>query len=218
MTTETPGQPSQPEDASGDGPVTLEDRTEPSGQGSPDTNQGKTEPMAPDTEHPEPLAVPSLADMNVGGADPQAPPPPGRARQRPVGDRLVRPRARRPAAHGDGRGHGRTPTRTRSARRSIRRRRTGRAPGPEVPVSGTSGTSHRAPGLQGETPDGEAVESDVQGGAARLGPQALDSRDAVSPGQGDDHGVPSSGTSATPGTSEEHRIVSGVRLPEAEES
>ncbi len=36
------GAPGQPEDLQGDGPVTLEDRTAPGGQGSPDTNQGKT--------------------------------------------------------------------------------------------------------------------------------------------------------------------------------
>jgi hypothetical protein len=65
-----PGAASQPE---GDGPVTLEDRTEPGGQGSPDTNQAKTEPMAPETGHPEAPGAPSLASMNVGAGDAQAP-------------------------------------------------------------------------------------------------------------------------------------------------
>ena len=49
------GQVSEPE---GDGPVTLSDRNAPGGEGSPDTNQAKTEPMSPTPDHPEPLAVP----------------------------------------------------------------------------------------------------------------------------------------------------------------
>ena len=65
-----PGGPSQPE---GDGPVELSDRTEPGGRGSPDTNQARTEPMSPTPDHPEPVAVPTLAEMNVGSADPQSP-------------------------------------------------------------------------------------------------------------------------------------------------
>ncbi len=65
-----PGGASQPE---GDGPVTLGDRTEPGGQGSPDTNQAKAEPMSPTPDHPEPPAAPELSDMNVGAGDPQAP-------------------------------------------------------------------------------------------------------------------------------------------------
>ena len=66
-----PGGPSQPE---GDGPVTLSDRTEPGGQGSPDTNQARTEAMSPTPDHPEPAAaVPDLGAMNVGSADPQSP-------------------------------------------------------------------------------------------------------------------------------------------------
>ena len=64
-------------DPEGPGPVTLEDRTRPGGAGSPDTNQGKTEPLSPEPDHPEPLAVPELADMNVGAGDPQAPSRPG---------------------------------------------------------------------------------------------------------------------------------------------
>jgi hypothetical protein len=67
-----PGAVSQPE---GDGPVTLGDRTEPGGQGSPDTNQAKTEPMSPTPDHPEPLGAPELSSMNVGAADPQTPSP-----------------------------------------------------------------------------------------------------------------------------------------------
>lgn len=72
-----PGAASRPEDVAGDGPVTIEDRTEPGGQGSPGANQGRTEPVSPATEHPEPRAVPDLDSMNVGSADPQAPSHPG---------------------------------------------------------------------------------------------------------------------------------------------
>ena len=43
QSTDDAGQVSQPQ---GDGPVTLADRTAPGGEGSPDTNQGKTEPMS----------------------------------------------------------------------------------------------------------------------------------------------------------------------------
>lgn len=65
-----PGGASQPE---GDGPVELSDRTEPGGRGSPDTNQARTEPMSPTPDHPEPAAALTLAEMNVGSADPQSP-------------------------------------------------------------------------------------------------------------------------------------------------
>ena len=209
------GAASQPEDTSGDGPVTLSDRTEPGGQGSPDTNQGKVEPFSPTTEHPEPMGAPDLSSMNVGAADPQAP--------------------RHPASLGGGSPHtggyafepaGVQPTRMSGAGTVPADDRpgvdtttsTGRGPGPEQPVQDTTGTAQRAPGSLGETPDGEAVETDVQAGAARMGPGAVDSRDGLSPGQGDDKSVPSSGTAAAAGTSQEHRIVSGIRLPEADEA
>lgn len=60
-----------PEDESGTGPVTLGDRT--SSEGSPGSNQAKTEPMPPSGSHQEPLVPPELGDMNVGAGDPQAP-------------------------------------------------------------------------------------------------------------------------------------------------
>ncbi len=60
----TPGESSQPQDTRGDGPVDLDDRTEPGGQGSPDTNQAKTEPRPVDPEAPE------LESMNVSVNDP----------------------------------------------------------------------------------------------------------------------------------------------------
>ena len=68
--TDGTGEVSQPQ---GDGPVTLADRTAPGGEGSPDTNQGKTEPMSPTPDHPEPLAAPSLEDMSAGAASAQLP-------------------------------------------------------------------------------------------------------------------------------------------------
>ena len=71
-----PGDESRPEDTRGDGTVELSDRTEPGGQGSPDTNQGKPEP-GPAAEHEaDPRAerpAPQLSDMTVGSADPQSP-------------------------------------------------------------------------------------------------------------------------------------------------
>lgn len=179
----------RPEDKDGDGPVTLEDRTEPGGQGSPGSNQSKTEPMSPTGTHSEPLAVPDLADMNVGAADPQAPGHPAAAGSGPS---VTGGYAHEPV--------GQVPT------------------GTEKPVQHTSGVSHRAPGLDGITPDGEAVETDVQAGAARMGPQALDSTASESPGQGDDASVPIPGDTPSPGTSEEHRVVAGIKLPDADET
>ena len=209
------GAASQPEDTSGDGPVTLSDRTEPGGQGSPDTNQGKTEPFAPTTEHPEPMGAPDLSSMNVGAADPQLPSHPAAlgAGAAVTGSYADEPTGREPTRMS---GRGTVPSDDRPGIDTTAS--TGRAPGPEQPVQTTTGTAQRAPGSLGETPDGEAVSTDVQAGAARMGPDAVDSRDGLSPGQGDDQSVPSSGTAAAPGTSEEHRIVSGIRLPEADEA
>lgn len=79
-----PGAASQPEDTTGDGSVTLSDRTEPGGQGSPDTNQAKAEPV-PTNEHETdpgaPREAPSLGSMNVGVNDPQAPSHPAAGHQ-----------------------------------------------------------------------------------------------------------------------------------------
>jgi hypothetical protein len=206
------GAASQPEDLEGDGPVGLEDRVEPGGQGSPDTNQAKTEPMSPTGTHSEPLAPPDLDDMNIGGADPQAPRHPAAAGSA-TGSYAEAPAGAQPTGLG---GPGQPPDATRPEVDLASS--TGRAPGPEVPVSTSSGTAHRAPGLDGTTPDGESVDSDTSAGAARMGPAAVDSVGDPSPGQGDDQTVPSSGTSPTPGTSEEHRVVSGVKLPDADEA
>lgn len=210
-----PGAPSQPEDTSGDGPVTLAGRTEPGGQGSPDTNQARTEPIPPSGAHPEPLVVPQLDDMNVSGADPQAPRHPAALRSdlSGTGAYAVGPAGGQATGLG---GPGATPDATRPAPDLTAS--TGRAPGPEQPLQVSTGTSHRAPGLDGQTPDGESVRSDTDAGAARMGPQPLDSTAGRSPGQGDDATVPSSASSPSPGTSEEHRVVAGIKLPEADEA
>lgn len=63
--------PSQPEDVTGDGVVSLPDRVEPGGQGSPDTNQGKAEPIPASAT--EPLDAPDLEDMSIGKAPSQLP-------------------------------------------------------------------------------------------------------------------------------------------------
>lgn len=190
-----PGAASQPEDVAGDGPVTIEDRTEPGGQGSPDTNQAKTEPMSPTTAHPEPMAAPDLDSMNVGSADPQAPRHPGALRSETsatgayaheaAGQELTRLSA-----------DGTTPEAA------------------AVDTQLSTGTAHRAPGIQGETPVGESVTTDTAAGAARMGPQALDSEPSQAPGQGDDASVPSSGTSPLEGSSQEHQVVTGIKLPQ----
>ncbi len=165
--------------------------------------------------HSAPLAVPDLDSMNVGGADPQAPRHPDALRSgtSATGGYAHEPAGQQPT---DLSGHGTTPDQTRP--RIDATTSTGRAPGPEQPVQLSSGTAHRAPGLYGTTPEGESIESDVEAGAARMGPQAKDSTGDPSPGQGDDQSVPSSGTGAALGTSQEHRIVSGIRLPEPDGS
>lgn len=209
------GAPSQPEDLEGDGPVTLQDRVEPGGQGSPDTNQGKTEPMDVTGTHSEPLAPPDLAGMNVGAADPQAPRHP-----HALGSGTSATGAYAQASPGQPptglTGVGTDPDRTRPEPDPTSS--TGRSPGPEQPLRESTGTSHRAPGLEGTPAQGESVATDVEAGAARMGPQAVDSSAGQAPGQGDDHGVPSAGTSPSPGTSEEHQGVAGIRLPEADQA
>jgi hypothetical protein len=200
-----------PEDTSGDGPVTVEDRTDPGGEGSPGSNQAKAEPMSPTGTHSQPLAVPDLDDMNIGGADPQAPRHPDALRSGPsaTGAYAHEVPGQEPTRLS---ADGTTPDATRPVVDTTTS--TGRAPGPEKPVQLSSGTAHRAPGLDGQTPDGESVTTDTSAGAARMGPQALDSTAGQSPGQGDDASVPTSGTAATEGTSQEHRVVAGIKLPE----
>lgn len=204
-----------PEDENGDGPVTLSDRTAPGGQGSPGSNQARPEPVPDAGPDQDALTPPDLGSMNVGGADPQAPRHPDALRSgtSSTGAYAQADPGREPTRLS---GDGTTPD---AARPEIDpTTSTGRAPGPEQPLQQTAGTAHRAPGLDGTTPEGESVDSDTAAGAARMGPEALDSTAGRSPGQGDDATVPSSGTSAASGTSEEHRIVSGIKLPEADQA
>jgi hypothetical protein len=172
-----PGSPSQPE---GDGPVTLADRTEPGGKGSPDTNQAKTEPMSP-SDQPDPEGAPSLASMNVGTTDPQAP-----SRQ----DAGAGGQARVVAPAGSD------------------------TPGP--------GTSHHATGMQGTTPPGESVDTDVAAGAAAMqapvtsaGPSGPHGE--ASSGSGDTGPAPGPGGTPLAGSSEELPVVQGVRQPAKDE-
>ena len=202
-----------PKDETGDGPVTLEDRTERGGEGSPGSNQAKTEPMSPTGTHSEPMAPPDLDGMNVGAGNPQLPSHPALTDATTAGSYTAESPGVEPTGLS---GQGTPPPETRPEVDTTTS--TGRAPGPEKPVQDTTGTAHRVGGLNGTTPDGESVESDVQAGAARMGPTAFDSTAGESPGQGDDQGVPSSGTTPTPGTSEEHRIVAGIKLPDADEA
>ena len=176
-----PGAPSQPE---GDGPVTLDDRTEPGGAGSPDTNQGRTEPLSPTPDHPEPAAVPALSDMNVGSADPQAPSHPAALGRTPGSDASPAPAAGGGGAGGQGAG------------------------GAAV---GGAGQAQRAPGSLGVVPAGESVETDVTAGAARMaGPG---DRPGLSSGHGDTGPAPDSGDAPLEGSSEQQQIVTGTRSP-----
>jgi hypothetical protein len=209
-----PGGESTPLDTQGSGPVGLEDRTRERGTGDDDTsapasNQGKAEPMPPSPAHADPnapLAPPTLGEMNVGAADPQAPRHPAAA-----GSGLSLGAGA--AAPTDLGGPGTVPADERpvpSAGSS-----TGRGTGPEQPVSSTPGTSHRAPGLQGSTGADEAVETDVVSGASRMGPAGPGSR-PTDDEPGDAQGVPVNAHDAARGTSEEHAQVQGARTPTAD--
>ena len=180
---EQPGSVSQPE---GDGPVELSDRTEPGGQGSPDTNQAKTEPMSPTPDHPEPVAVVTLASMNVGSADPQAP---------------AHPAAAAPTA-----GFGGTPPQEPSgpdadAQRGASSTGTAqRAPGSlgDAPEGEAFGVDLQA-GAARMTPTGGPGD-----------------RPGLSSGHGDAGPSPVAGDAPLEGSSEEQQVVTGARLPIAE--
>ena len=203
------GAVSQPE---GDGPVSLEERNAPGGEGSPDTNQGKTEPINPTPgRNAEALAVPDLADMNAGAAGTaQAPSnaaaqplsPPGSYGGGDVGD----------APRGLG-GPGTAPDQDRPQIDS--ETSTGRAKGPQKPVQTTTGEAHRAGGLNGTTPEGESIETDTEAGATRMGAAPPDAVPGLSSGHGDTGPAPATGDGAAPGTSETQPKVEGIRLPEA---
>jgi hypothetical protein len=207
-----PGGESTPLDTEGAGPVGLEDRTRTDEKGSPATNQGKAEPIPPTPGHGDPAAPaaepPTLAQMNVGAADPQAPSHP--AVSTPPGPLTGAP----PTALG---GPGAAPAESRPLTDPTTA--TGLDLGPEKPYQHTDGTSHRAPGMVGATGSGEAVDSDVHAGAARM--QGLHPADSSTPDMSvpaDTGGVPSSGGTPAPGTSEELTAVRGTKLPDADEA
>jgi hypothetical protein len=195
-------------DTRGEGPVTLEDRTAPGGQGSPDTNQGKTEPGIPASGEAGGEAaahVPDLQSMNVGSADPQSPEHP--AARGTASSAVAGPGDSPLHAPRDMGGPGGDAD---SQRPSIdSETSTGRAPGPETPHQVTTGTAHRAPGSQGSTPDGERIETDVEASAAAM------VRDTGRPsGSGDPQSVAVPSETPTMGTSEEHGVVQGARIPD----
>lgn len=199
---------SSPLDTRGEGPVSLDDRTEPGGQGSPDTNQGKTEPGIPpsgETSGGAGAQTPELADMNVGSADPQGPHHP--AAQGTASSAIAEPGAGPQRSPRDLGGSGGD---LESQRPEIdSETSTGRSKGPETPDQQTSGTAQRAPGSQGSTPDGESIETDVDASAA-----AMVRATGRPSGSGDTHGVAVPSATPTLGTSEEHGVVQGARIPE----
>lgn len=188
-----PGAVSQPE---GDGPVTIGDRIEPGGQGSPDTNQAKAEPMPPSGT--DTLGAPDLSSMNVGAGDPQAPRHPAVPEAEPVDA---------PAGNRDLSGPGSTPDQQRP--QIDTETSTGRSGGPIQPEQRTSGTSHRAPGMQGTTPAGEETEIDAAAGVAHTEASLAGKTEA----KGDPASVPAVGDGAAPGTSEQQPPVQGTILP-----
>ena len=200
------GAVSQPQ---GDGPVTLADRTAPGGEGSPDTNQGKTEPLSPTPDHPEPLAVPDLADMSAGAGDPQAPSHPAARATSPGGSYGGGDAGSGPTGLS---GPGAVPSDERPELDPATS--TGRAHGPLKPEQRTTGEAHRVGGLVGTTPEGESIETDTEAGATRMGSAPPDAVPGVSSGHGDTGPAPATGDAASLGTSEDQPKVEGVRLPE----
>ena len=181
-----PGATSQPE---GDGPVELSDRTEPGGRGSPDTNQASAEPMSPTPDHPQPAAAPTLAEMNVGSADPQSPSHPAGLTPAPVvADSSAQ----------DLRGSGGAVEAE-----------------PRVPPPGAA---QRVPGSVGEAPAGEDFGVDLAAGAARTGPAGgPDARGGAVGGHGDTGPSPATGDGPLEGSSEEQPVVTGVRMPNGQQ-
>ena len=198
-----PGSVSSQLDVGGRGPVTLDERNKSGGQASPDTNQGKAEPMPAtpgDADPNAPLPAPELGEMNVGAADPQSPSHPA-ARDRDVSlaggtvyggpvNPGVAPADDRPVVDGGS---------------------TNKLPeGPERPLQRTEGTGQRQPGSLGVSP--EEQETDVEAGAARMVPGRPPASSAPPvPQPGDSQGVNVPHTDPAAGTSEEQSIVHGVR-------
>lgn len=202
------GDVSSPLDTRGEGPVTLDERTEPGGQGSPDTNQGKAEPGIPPRGSGTAPEAPPLEEMSVGSADPQSPEHP--AARGTASSGAPAPDASPFDAPTDLSGPGSDPDRQRPEVDT--ETSTGRDKGPETPHQATSGTAQRAPGHDGSTPDGETIETDVEASAA-----AMVRATGRPSGSGDTHGVAVPSQTPSMGTSEEHGVVQGARIPDPDD-
>lgn len=174
----------------GEGTIGLKDRL---GGAAPAANQAKAEPMPPTASHTDPAGagphttppqVPDLDDMGAGGADAQVASPTQLAA-------AVSPASPNAAPAGLA-----TPSPSAGS---------GSAP---------SGTAHRAPGLQGEVPAGESLDSDTSLGATRMEPgRAPDRTSNPVEAPGDTQGVSMPHGIDAPGTSEEQGIAHGVKDP-----
>ena len=196
----------------GKGTVGLADRI---GGGAPDTNQAKAEPMPPTPGHADPVgtgphtdppSVPELGDMSAGMAGGQVASPTVLGTEKTVAGETL----------DDGSAHGGHPGTVPAEDRAVTgtTSSTGRGTGPEMPESQTTGTAHRAPGLQGETPDGESIESDTDVGAARMAPGGAPDRTGPPVDYpGDSQGVNVPHELAAPGTSQESGIAHGIKDP-----
>lgn len=189
----------------GKGTVGLADRL---GGSAPDTNQAKAEPVPPTPGHADPTGtgphstppeVPELGDMNAGMALSQvASPIVLEARTAAPGRTLDDAAAQEATASGQDR-------QTTAATSGT---------GLDLPASQSTGTAHRAPGQQGELPEGESVESDITAGAARMAPGG--GPDQTMPAEsypGDSQGVNVPHEQPMEGTSQEQGIVHGVKDP-----
>lgn len=206
-----PGGRSTPQDTADAGAVGLPDRV--GEKGAPGSNQGRAEPIPPTQGHPAPagqgqppselpaLEPPSLADMNVGDADPQRPSLGGTPAATAGADRG--------SASGSGPasdGAGTAPAAVRPERLAVDDSGTGGGPA-EPP-----GVGHRGPGLQGTPSPAERVDTDVAASAAAMDPAAA--ADAGQPtGAGDPRGVEVPSGVPSPGTSEQAGAVQGARTP-----
>jgi hypothetical protein len=169
-------------------------------QGLSSSNQVKAEPIPPTPGHSPAPAAMDVEDMNVGGADPQAPshpqagPPgdPAHSGLDPVGPAPTgaAPSDRRPAP-----GPGSS---------------SGRGAGPEQPGQSTTGAARRAPGSLGEPADEEQIETDVERSARNASTRGTPGTEA---GPGDPAGVPVVSEQPAPGTSQESAVAQGTRTP-----
>ena len=198
----------------GDGPVTLSDRTDARRRGQPRHQPGQDRADEPDARTTRSRSLRRrLEDMSAGAAAAQLPSHPAAAPA--VAARLVRRRRRRRRSRWAS--AGRASCRPHDRPEVDIETSTGRAHGPTGPVQQTSGEAHRVGGLNGVAPAGESIETDVEGGATRMGAAPPDAVPGLSSGHGETGGAPAPGDAASLGTSETQPKVEGVRLPEADQ-